>query len=57
MQPEAILWDYDGTIIDTNKKNYNVAKQVILSIKQNYQDNNLPLSLQSFITGFNRSSR
>ncbi|MFQ5604853.1 MAG: HAD family hydrolase [bacterium] len=28
----AIIWDYDGTLVDTRQKNFNVAKKIIKNI-------------------------
>jgi N-acetyl-D-muramate 6-phosphate phosphatase len=35
MNFEAIFWDFDGTLIDTRSKNFNVTKKIIASI-ENY---------------------
>jgi len=28
----AIIWDFDGTLVDTSRKNFNVAKQIIVDL-------------------------
>ena len=28
----AIIWDFDGTLVDTSRKNFNVAKQIIADL-------------------------
>lgn len=31
-QVRAILWDFDGTLVDTRRKNFDVARAIIESI-------------------------
>ena len=28
----AIIWDYDGTLVDTRSKNYNVTKEIVKKV-------------------------
>jgi len=28
----AVIWDFDGTLVDTSRKNFNVAKQIIADV-------------------------
>lgn len=40
---KAILWDYDGTLVDTTSKNFNVTIKIIESITGKGAENFLPL--------------
>lgn len=47
MKLDGIFWDYDGTIVDTNEKNYSVAKEIYLKVNSGVNEVNLPKVLQS----------
>jgi len=40
---KAILWDYDGTLVDTTSKNFNVTIKIIESITGKGAENFIPL--------------
>ena len=46
MKISAILWDYDGTLVDSTRKNIEVTKDVLKNFIPNL-DNNLPQALTS----------
>lgn len=46
MKLAAILWDYDGTLVDSTKKNIRVTKEVLKNFIPDL-DNNMPLALTS----------
>ena len=36
---EAVIWDYDGTLVDTRQKNLNVTREIICEVlKKNYTE-------------------
>ena len=36
---EAVIWDYDGTLVDTRQKNLNVTREIIWEVlKKDYQE-------------------
>lgn len=46
MKLAAILWDYDGTLVDSTKKNIRVTKEVLKNFIPDLE-NNMPLALTS----------
>ena len=34
MRVKAIIWDYDGTLIDTRRKNLNVNRRIVAEVSQ-----------------------
>ncbi|WP_276629399.1 hypothetical protein [Terrisporobacter hibernicus] len=46
MKISAILWDYDGTLVNSVKKNIEVTKEVLKNFIPDL-DNNLPKALTS----------
>jgi phosphoglycolate phosphatase-like HAD superfamily hydrolase len=47
MKLDAILWDYDGTLVNSVPKNIDVTKSILSIVKPNLINNNLPDSLKS----------
>ena len=36
---EAVIWDYDGTLVDTCQKNLDVTKEIVLDVlSKSYED-------------------
>lgn len=54
---KAIIWDYDGTLVDTRLKNYNVTKRIIKDMTGNDPEKFPALqSLESYILANNRAA-
>jgi len=52
----AIIWDYDGTLVETRNKNYNVTKAIIQEITEiNPQSFSTLASLENYIQANDRS--
>jgi HAD superfamily hydrolase (TIGR01549 family) len=47
MKLTAILWDYDGTLIDSRHKNLSVNKEIFAKIKPNLQQESWPIAFSS----------
>ena len=54
---QAIIWDYDGTLVDTSLKNYNVTKRIIKDMT-GIDPEKFPAlnSLESYISANNRAA-
>lgn len=54
---QAIIWDYDGTLVDTRLKNYNVTKRIIKDMT-GIDPQTLPAleSLESYLLANNRAA-
>lgn len=51
-----IIWDYDGTLVDTRMKNLNVTKQIIKSVTGKEPENFIPLrSLEEYCAANERA--
>lgn len=47
MRFDAILWDYDGTIVNSVPKNIDITKSILSMVAPHLAGDNLPLYLQS----------
>lgn len=47
MSIDAILWDYDGTMVNSVPKNIDTTKQILAEVAPRLTGDNLPLALQS----------
>lgn len=47
MKIDAVIWDYDGTLVDSTKKNMEVTKQIFNAITPRLAGLNLPSILKS----------
>ncbi len=47
MRIDGILWDYDGTIVNSVLKNIHITKQIIAQVAPRLSGKNLPVYLQS----------
>ena len=47
MKLDAILWDYDGTIVNSVPKNINITKSILSIVAPHLTGDNLPQYLQS----------
>jgi HAD superfamily hydrolase (TIGR01549 family) len=47
MNLDAILWDYDGTLVNSAPKNIDITKQILSVVAPHLTGRNLPASLQS----------
>lgn len=47
MNIDAILWDYDGTLVNSVPKNIDITKQILLKIAPRLTGDNLPSYLRS----------
>ena len=47
MKVSAILWDYDGTLVDTINKNYAINKELFATIRPQVSESEWPLALSS----------
>jgi len=46
---EAVIWDYDGTLVDTRQKNLNVTRDIIREVlKKNYDEFPVLLNLENY---------
>ena len=46
---EAVIWDYDGTLVDTRQKNLNVTREIIWEVlKKNYEEFPVLLNLENY---------
>jgi HAD superfamily hydrolase (TIGR01549 family) len=46
---EAVIWDYDGTLVDTRQKNLDVTKEIVLEVlDKNYAEFPALLSLENY---------
>ena len=53
----AIIWDYDGTLVDTRHKNLNVTKNIIEAItKADAKEFSILRSLENYCTAIRRTS-
>lgn len=57
MTIDTIIWDYDGTLVDTRLKNFNVTKSIISEIT-NGQSHKFPVlsSLEKYVQANNNST-
>ena len=47
MKPDIILWDYDGTLVNSVPKNIDITKQILSDIVPRLSGENLPVYLKS----------
>lgn len=47
MNIDAILWDYDGTLVNSVPKNIDITKQILLEVAPRFTEENLPHYLKS----------
>lgn len=47
MKADAVLWDYDGTLVNSVPKNINITKQILSSVIPRLSGENLPVYLKS----------
>ena len=47
MKPDVILWDYDGTLVNSVPKNINITKEILTKIAPRLAGDNLPHYLKS----------
>lgn len=47
MKPDIILWDYDGTLVNSVPKNIDITKQILSDIAPRLSGENLPIHLKS----------
>jgi len=47
MKIDAILWDYDGTLVNSVPKNIDITKQILSVVAPRFAGGNLPHSLKS----------
>ena len=47
MKPTAILWDYDGTLMDSVHKNFTVNKEIVRYLNPGIEPDNSPAALTS----------
>ena len=47
MKLDAILWDYDGTLVDSVPKNIDITKKILSIVAPHLTGHNLPIYLQS----------
>ncbi len=47
MKIDAILWDYDGTLVDSRPKNIDITKQILSRVTPRLTGENLPKYLKS----------
>ena len=47
MKIDAILWDYDGTLVNSVPKNIDITKQILSVVAPRFAGENLPHSLKS----------
>lgn len=47
MKLDAVLWDYDGTLVNSVPKNIDITKQILLEVAPRLTGNGLPACLQS----------
>ncbi len=47
MRFDAILWDYDGTIVNSVPKNIDITKSILSRVAPHLAGDNLPRYLQS----------
>jgi len=47
MKLDAILWDYDGTLVNSVPKNIDITKKILSIVAPHLTENNLPIYLQS----------
>ena len=53
---EAVIWDYDGTLVDTRQKNLSVTREIVSEVlKKNYEDFPALLSLENYEKAHTRS--
>jgi len=46
---EAVVWDYDGTLVDTRQKNLNVTREIIRNVlKKDYEEFPVLLNLENY---------
>lgn len=50
MQADAILWDYDGTLVNSVPKNIEITKQILARVAPRLAEENLPSYLKSEAT-------
>jgi phosphoglycolate phosphatase-like HAD superfamily hydrolase len=44
---DAILWDYDGTLVNSASKNISITKDILSEVAPHLSGNNLPEHLKS----------
>lgn len=49
ISPDVILWDYDGTLVDSAKKNITITKEILKVVAPHLKEENLPCYLQNEI--------
>ena len=47
MKIDAILWDYDGTLVNSAPKNISITKDILSEVAPHLSGNNLPEHLKS----------
>ena len=53
---EAVIWDYDGTLVDTRQKNLNVTREIVSEVlKKNYEEFPVLLNLENYEKAHTRS--
>ena len=49
MKTDAILWDYDGTLVNSAPKNISITKDILSEVAPHLSGNSLPGHLESQI--------
>ena len=47
MKTDAILWDYDGTLVNSAPKNISITKDILSEVAPHLSGNSLPGHLES----------
>jgi N-acetyl-D-muramate 6-phosphate phosphatase len=47
MKPDIILWDYDGTLVNSVPKNIDITKQILSDVAPRLSGENLPVHLKT----------
>lgn len=54
---EAVIWDYDGTLVDTRQKNLDVTKEIVFEVlNKSYEEFPALLSLENYAKANSRSA-
>jgi N-acetyl-D-muramate 6-phosphate phosphatase len=54
---EAVIWDYDGTLVDTRQKNLDVTKEIVLEVlNKSYEEFSALHSLENYEKANTRSA-
>ena len=54
---EAVIWDYDGTLVDTRQKNLDVTKEIVFEVlNKSYEEFPALLSLENYEKANSRSA-